>query len=214
MKYWAGHWGKQTQFAIDTHSEWVRDTNTWSWGSCKLKAKYGGCSRGKNGFLIAAVESINNSVYIGFARSVQHPAIFLGVSLFISSYHLALIRSNQKWEEANEAITQLLQNKEFAAIQTFFQVMKICLVVALILCPIQIVWGTVSVILYPVAIDVASASVSASVSSSVSANASDPVASNIRSFMVGGNNCEHVNWFFSGWFDTFHWWGWGHLTLF
>ena len=27
------------------------------------------------------------------------------------------------------------------------------------------------------------------------ANASDPVVSNIRSFMVGGNNCAHVNWF-------------------
>ena len=26
------------------------------------------------------------------------------------------------------------------------------------------------------------------------------------SFMVGGNNCEHVNWFFSGQFDTFPEW--------
>ena len=47
-------------------------------------------------------------------------------------------------------------------------------------------------ILYPVAIAGASGSVG------VGANTSDPVASNIRSFMVGGNNCEHVNWFFSG----------------
>ena len=45
-------------------------------------------------------------------------------------------------------------------------------------------------ILYPVAI--------AGASVSVSANASDPVASNIRSFMVVGNNSVHVNWFFQG----------------
>ena len=53
-------------------------------------------------------------------------------------------------------------------------------------------------ILYPVAIAGASASVSTSASVSVSVNASDPVASNIRSFMVGGNNSVHVNWFFQG----------------
>ena len=53
----------------------------------------------------------------------------------------------------------------------------------------------VSVILYPLAIDGPSASVSASVGASFSANASDPVVSNIRSFMVDGNNCAHVNWF-------------------
>ena len=42
-----------------------------------------GVGQGVNGFLIAAVESINHSVYIGFGPSVQHPATFLGVSLFI-----------------------------------------------------------------------------------------------------------------------------------
>ena len=49
-------------------------------------------------------------------------------------------------------------------------------------------------ILYPVAI----------AGASVSANASDPVASNIKSFMVGGNNCVHVNWFFLGRINIFH----------
>ena len=53
-------------------------------------------------------------------------------------------------------------------------------------------------ILYPVAIAGASASVSTSASVSVSDNASDPVASNIRSFMVDDNNCVHVNCFFRG----------------
>ena len=41
-----------------------------------------GVGQGVNGFLIAAVESINHSVYIGFGPSVQHPATFLGVFLF------------------------------------------------------------------------------------------------------------------------------------
>ena len=47
-------------------------------------------------------------------------------------------------------------------------------------------------ILYPVAI------AGASVSVGVGGNTRDPVASNIRSFMVGGSNCVHVNWFFQG----------------
>ena len=112
------------------------ETTTWCWGSCKPKAKYGGWSRGK--WLSNRRCWINQPLSVYWLRPKCATSSNISWSLFIWSYHLRLIRHPKVrgswWSNHTIATKQGVH-------QTFFQVMKICLLVALILCPIQIVWG-------------------------------------------------------------------------
>ena len=98
---------------------------SWSWGSSRLNM---GVGQGVNGFLIAAVESINDSVYY-WLRPKCATSSNISRSL---TFHLKLSSCFDKTPKSERKLMKQSPNcyktRSPPAIQTFFQVMKICLI--------------------------------------------------------------------------------------